>query len=113
YRDPMILEEINSKGWMLWPPIRYSYDTINKDYPNRADVNGHCTVTRGETEYQGGLGYPAPPQWAAVAPLCPAPDEQMARYQAIGNWNWLGLDNQGRDVMARVIYGFRISVLFG
>lgn len=27
--------------------------------------------------------------------------------------NWLGTDDQGRDVMARVLYGFRISVLFG
>ena len=27
--------------------------------------------------------------------------------------NWLGTDDQGRDVTARVIYGFRISVLFG
>ena len=26
--------------------------------------------------------------------------------------NWLGTDDQGRDVFARVIYGFRISVLF-
>ena len=39
--------------------------------------------------------------------------EQLARFNAIGNRNWLGLDNQGRDVVARVIYGFRISVLFG
>ena len=31
----------------------------------------------------------------------------------IGNWNWLGTDDQARDVLARVIYGFRISVLFG
>ena len=28
-------------------------------------------------------------------------------------WNWLGTDDQGRDVAARLIYGFRISVLFG
>jgi microcin C transport system permease protein len=28
-------------------------------------------------------------------------------------YNWLGTDDQGRDVLARVIYGFRISVLFG
>ncbi len=28
-------------------------------------------------------------------------------------WNWLGTDDRGRDVLARVIYGFRISVLFG
>jgi len=27
--------------------------------------------------------------------------------------NWLGTDDQGRDVVARVIYGFRISILFG
>ena len=27
--------------------------------------------------------------------------------------NWLGTDEQGRDVLARLIYGFRISVLFG
>ena len=59
------------------------------------------------------LGYPAPPPWASNAPLCEAPPEQLARFHAIGNYNWLGLDNQGRDVVARVIYGFRISVLFG
>ena len=28
-------------------------------------------------------------------------------------WNWLGTDDQGRDVVARVIYGVRISILFG
>ena len=27
--------------------------------------------------------------------------------------NWLGTDDQGRDVVARLIYGFRISILFG
>jgi len=27
--------------------------------------------------------------------------------------NWLGTDDQARDVVARLIYGFRISVLFG
>jgi len=27
--------------------------------------------------------------------------------------NWLGTDNQARDVLARVIYGLRISILFG
>ena len=27
--------------------------------------------------------------------------------------NWLGTDDQGRDVLARLIYGFRISVMFG
>ena len=36
----------------------------------------------------------------------PAPAAPSAR-------NWLGTDDQARDVAARVIYGFRISVLFG
>jgi microcin C transport system permease protein len=36
----------------------------------------------------------------------PAPSAPSAR-------NWLGTDDQARDVLARVIYGFRISVLFG
>ena len=52
----------------------------------------------------------------AADPLClptvvrdlgqPAPAPPSAR-------NWLGTDDQARDVLARVIYGFRISVLFG
>jgi microcin C transport system permease protein len=46
-------------------------------------------------------------------PLCEAPADQIARFKALGNTNWLGLDDQGRDVLARVIYGFRVSVLFG
>ena len=107
YRTPEIANEISANGWMIWPLIRYSYDTINKDYPGRMGSNGVC------------LGYPAPPPWARVLPwaaglpLCEAPPDQIARYQTLGNTNWLGLDNQGRDVVARIIYGFRISVLFG
>ncbi|MDX9690391.1 MAG: ABC transporter permease [Proteobacteria bacterium] len=71
YRDPYLINLIKEKGgWMLWPLIPYSYNTINYD-----------------------LGGPAP---------SPPTSE-----------NWLGTDDQGRDVLARVIYGFRISVLFG
>jgi microcin C transport system permease protein len=70
YREPFIAQKINENGWMLWPPIRYSYSTINYD-----------------------LGRPAP-----------APPSSE---------NLLGTDDQGRDVAARLIYGFRISVLFG
>jgi len=70
YRDPFVQELIEEKGWMLWPPIRYNYRTINYDLPVPA---------------------PAPPSGE----------------------NLLGSDDQGRDVVARLIYGFRISVLFG
>lgn len=27
--------------------------------------------------------------------------------------NWLGTDDRGRDVLARLLYGFRVSILFG
>lgn len=70
YRDPFVAELIGKEGWILWPPIRYSYDTINLD-----------------------LKVPAPAPPSAE--------------------NWLGTDDQGRDVVARLLYGFRISVLFG
>ncbi len=100
YRDPEILTEIESNGWMLWPLVRYSSSTINKDFPRYKNAEGRC------------LGFPAPPSWAAKGAFCEAPPEQIARFQQFGNRNWLGTDDQGRDVLARVIYGFRISVLF-
>lgn len=113
YRDPVIINEIESNGWMLWPPIRYSYDTINKDYPTRVNSDGTCEVERNGRKETAGLGYPAPPPWASSTKLCDAPPDQLARFNALGNTNWLGLDTNGRDVLARVIYGFRLSVLFG
>jgi microcin C transport system permease protein len=70
YRDPYVADLIEEKGWILWPPIRFSFDTINYDLPSPA---------------------PSPPTGV----------------------NILGTDDRGRDVLARVIYGFRISVLFG
>ena len=113
YRDPMILQEIEENGWAIWPPIAYSYDTINKDYPTRARADGTCSDVKDGIENPSGIGFPAPPQWASDRPLCPAPADQLARYNALGNTNWLGLDDQGRDVLARMIYGFRISIIFG
>jgi microcin C transport system permease protein len=70
YRDPFVEKSIEAKGWMIWPPIPFSYDTINYALPVPA---------------------PAPPSRV----------------------NWLGTDDQGRDLLARLIYGFRTSVLFG
>lgn len=101
YKDPVISDEIEQNGWMIWPPIRYSYQSINKDYPLLKTGEGRC------------LGFPSPPPWATKSPYCDAQPDQVARFQNPGNRNWLGTDDQGRDVLARVIYGFRISVLFG
>ncbi|MCV0395027.1 MAG: ABC transporter permease [Rhizobiaceae bacterium] len=94
YRDPVIAEEIEANGWMIWPPIRYSYRTVNNEIPTAA---------------------PAAPSWmfdreTRCQRYFEGEDDPGCR---LGNWNWLGTDDQGRDVLARVIYGFRISVLFG
>ena len=71
YRDPYVTELIEAKdGWTIWPPIKYSYQTINYNLNQPA---------------------PSPPSFE----------------------NILGTDDQGRDVFARLIYGFRVSVLFG
>jgi microcin C transport system permease protein len=57
---------------------------------------------------------PAPPSWTIdkeepASAILKAPKIPTASWQL----NWLGTDDQGRDVLARLIYGFRISVLFG
>ena len=70
YRDPDFVQLLAGKGWLVWPLIPYSYDTVITD-----------------------LGVPAP-------------SPPSAR-------DWLGTDDQSRDVVARILYGFRVSVLFG
>jgi microcin C transport system permease protein len=57
-----------TQGWMIWPPIPYSYNTVN-------DI---------------GRAAPSPPDGEHL----------------------LGTDDTARDVLARVIYGFRLSISF-
>ncbi|RYE33425.1 MAG: ABC transporter permease [Hyphomicrobiales bacterium] len=93
YRDPVIAKEIAANGFAIWPPIRYSYRTHNLDLPVPA---------------------PAPPTWLLKDEQCRAIAERTGGSTCRDlEWNWLGTDDQGRDVVARLIYGFRISVLFG
>jgi len=70
YTDAEVVQAIDAKGWMVWPPIPYRYDTIIKGEGRSALL---------------------PPSLRHL----------------------LGTDDQARDVLARLIYGFRISVLFG
>ena len=88
YRDPEIAREIEANGWMLWPPIRFSYRTHQRDLPTPA---------------------PSAPTWWLSDAQC----QSVAQSCRAIEWNWLGTDDQGRDVVARLIYGFRISILFG
>ena len=94
YRDPVVQELITEKGgWMLWPPIRFSYNTQNKNPP---------------------MAFPVKPTWLLSDKDCElAVEKGFHPCDANLEWNWLGTDDQGRDVIARIIYGFRISVLFG
>ncbi|WP_062204613.1 ABC transporter permease [Aureimonas sp. AU12] len=94
YRDPFIQDEIAANGWMVWPVIRYSYQSVNNEIPTPAPSAPSWTYTKEERCQRYPLG--------VEDPNC-----------TIGNWNWLGTDDQARDVLARLIYGFRISVLFG
>ena len=57
-------------GWMVWPLVRFSYDTIDYDLPG-------------------------------AAPYPPSPE------------HWFGTDMVGKDVLASLIYGVRLSFLFG
>lgn len=70
YRDSYVQALIEREGWMIWPPLRYSYNTIDylEEHPS-----------------------PAPPSLRHI----------------------FGTDDQARDILARLIYGFRLSVLFG
>ncbi len=93
YRDPVIKREIEESGWALWPPIRFAYNTHNLDLPVPA---------------------PAPPTWLLKDDQCKAIAGRHGGSTCRDiEWNWLGTDDQGRDVVARLIYGFRLSVLFG
>lgn len=94
YKSDFIKEEIEANGWMIWPPIRYSYSSVNSFIPYSA---------------------PTPPFWLMSAEERCSGYPQGASDQGctLGNLNWLGTDSQARDVVARMIYGFRISVLFG
>ena len=69
YKDSLIDQNIKQNGYMIFPLIPYSFNTI--DYE---------------------LDKPTPS----------APDKT----------HWLGTDDEGRDIVARLLYGLRLSVIF-
>ncbi|UJW87161.1 ABC transporter permease [Devosia sp. SL43] len=94
YRDSFIGDEIAANGWAVWPLVRFSYNTVDG--------------------YQPGSGA-LPPTWLLSR------DEACARYPLQAedpncnwsNYHWLGTDGEAHDVLSRLLYGMRISVLFG
>jgi len=69
YHSPFVQDLINTNGWMIWPPIPYSPDTVS--------VNP--------------MANPSPPSSSHL----------------------LGTDPSGHDVLTQLLYGLRISILFG
>ena len=94
FRDPYVAKLLAERhAFVLWPPIRFSYGTINRNLPQPA---------------------PSPPTWMLDDDQCKAAAERIGG-NTCGDieWNWLGTDDTARDVLARIIYGTRISLLFG
>jgi microcin C transport system permease protein len=93
YRDPHLQDFLKAHNAVeIWAPIKFSYGTINDNPPS---------------------AFPSKPTWLLNAADCDfAAKNGYAKCDTL-EYNWLGTDDQGRDVLARLIYGFRISVLFG
>lgn len=70
YLDPYVLDLIEKNGWALWPPIRFSFDTID---------------------------------WDLEPPYPHPPDAE----------HLMGTDGGSTDVFAKLLYAFRLSVIFG
>jgi microcin C transport system permease protein len=93
FRDDYLMGLIHNEGGIVvWPPIRFSYNTQVSRPPSP---------------------FPSKPTWLLTQKDCEfAVSHGFAKCDEVET-NWLGTDDGGRDVVARLIYGFRISVLFG
>jgi microcin C transport system permease protein len=93
YRDDYLMGLIQKEGgFLIWPPVHFAYNTQVSHPPSP---------------------FPSKPTWMLTEKDCEfAATHGFAKCGALES-NWLGTDDGGRDVLARLIYGFRISVLFG
>ena len=93
YRDPHLQAFLDEHHAIeIWTPIQFSYKTINDNPPS---------------------AFPSKPTWLLNAKDCAFAAKNGYGRCGTLEYNWLGTDDQGRDVLARLIYGFRLSVLFG
>lgn len=99
FRNKDIADEVKAHGWVVWPPVHFSYATPN---------------------YRSATPAPSPPTWTLSKAQCEAAGARAATASNDANrgcdgieWDWLGTDEGSRDVLARVIYGTRVSILFG
>jgi len=99
---------IKYKGNLYFPIIKtYSETTFGGDFSLATDYTDSYIINN--IKENGWMVKPLIPysyntvNYDLSAPAPTAPDGK----------HWLGTDDQGRDVLARLIYGFRISILFG
>ena len=94
-------------GGMYLPIIKvYPETTFGGDFETEADYKDDFTIEL--IQEKGWILWPLVPYSydTHIQDLSsPAPSAPSTK-------NWLGTDDQARDVVARVIYGFRISILF-
>jgi microcin C transport system permease protein len=93
YRDAHLKQFLaDHHATVIMPPIPFSDSTIDSNPPS---------------------AFPSKPTWLLNAKDCDFADKNGYGKCGTLETNWLGTDDDGRDVLARLIYGFRISVLFG
>jgi microcin C transport system permease protein len=93
YTDGYLMGLIKKEGgFVVWAPVRYSFNTQVKNPPSP---------------------FPSKPTWLLNQKDCEFAAAHGFAKCGAAETNWLGTDDVGRDVVARLIYGFRISVLFG
>ncbi len=86
--QPTAVQHQPKDVWFLWPPVRYDYKYISTQSRSGREVLASPFETRSKI------------------------DNQVILSSRVDG-HYLGTDDRGRDVLARLIYGFRISMIFG
>ncbi|MDY0249295.1 MAG: ABC transporter permease [Pseudomonas sp.] len=95
-------------GALYFPVLkRYPETTFGGEFPLQANYKSPY-IQELIAEKNGWMFWPIIPFYYSSINY----DLQVPAPAPPSTQNWLGTDDQGRDVLARVIYGFRISVLF-
>jgi ABC-type microcin C transport system duplicated ATPase subunit YejF/ABC-type microcin C transport system permease subunit YejE len=99
---------VSYDGHLYVPVLRNYPETVfGGVFPTEADYRD--PAVRKLIEAKGWMIWPLVPySYSTVVYDLPGPAPSPPTAQ-----DWLGTDDQARDVVARLIYGFRISVLFG
>ncbi|MGD9944543.1 MAG: ABC transporter permease [Burkholderiaceae bacterium] len=100
---------VRYEGQWYWPLVQtYPETTFGGDFRTQTDYLDPFIRERLSSEGNWALYPPNPYYFDTINYFAPSPNP--APPSAV---NLLGTDDRGRDVLARLLYGFRLSVLFG